>query len=131
MSNELSSGIKISITRSITHVFEQYMESLEWNEAAFSHEAFIHHWKDYIQNHASWYIKVNEDIKTSPDFHEYIASKMNEVIDRILSEAPTKEQIEEIEKLEKQTGKEYTFSCKAEAKYILNKHLSAKEKVNK
>lgn len=41
MYKELSSGIKISITRSISTSFETYLASIGWDEERFSMEDFI------------------------------------------------------------------------------------------
>lgn len=119
MFNELSSGVKISISRSISTVFEQYMEKIKWDENKYNLEDFIQEWKEYINNHASWFEQVNDEIKGDPKFHESLAVKINETIEKILSEDPTPDQEEKIEQLQKELRTDYTYSCKAEAKYII------------
>ncbi|PLS17762.1 hypothetical protein CVD28_08655 [Bacillus sp. M6-12] len=121
MFKDLSSGVKISITRSISTVFEQYMVGINWEESRFSLEAFVAEWQEYITNHASWYNKVDTEIKGNPLFHEELASKINETINKILSEKPTQEQINEIEAIEVKLGKDIPYSCRAEARYVIDK----------
>lgn len=120
MFKDLSPGIKISITRSITTTFENYMNDIGWDENKFSMEKFVDEWRKYINSNSSWYDKISDDIKNNSIFHEELAAKINETIDKILSEEPTKEQMEEIEKLQKELGEEYDFSCKTEAKYVID-----------
>lgn len=121
MFKDLSTGIKISITRSITKSFEDYMSEIGWNEKKFSIENFVAEWRKYINTNASWYDKIDDDQKNDPTFHEELAGKINETIDKILSEEPTQEQMEEIDKLQKALGKEYDYSCKTEAKYVIER----------
>lgn len=120
MFKDLSPGIKISITRSITTSFEQYMSNIGWSESKFNLQHFVNEWREYITNHSSWYDKVSDEMKSNFAFHEELAVKINETIDKILSEEPTKDQINEIEQLQAEVGKEYDFSCKAEAKYLID-----------
>lgn len=121
MFKDLSPGIKISITRSIITAFEQYMNRIDWNESKMDLSAFIADWRDYIQNQASWFDKLESDIKNNPLFHEELAEKINETIEKILSEAPTKAQMNEIDALQKEVREEYNYSCKTEAKYVIEK----------
>jgi hypothetical protein len=121
MFKDLSPGIKISITRSITTAFEQYMNRIDWNESKMDLAAFISDWRDYIQNQASWFDKLDSDIKNNPLFHEELAEKINETIEKILSEEPTKAQMDEIDALQKEVREEYDYSCKTEAKYVIEK----------
>jgi hypothetical protein len=121
MFKDLSPGIKISITRSITTAFEQYMNRIDWNESKMNLAAFIAEWRDYIQNQASWFDKLDADIKNNPLFHEELAEKINETIEKILSEEPTKAQMDEIDALQKEVREEYDYSCKTEAKYVIEK----------
>lgn len=120
MLKDLAPGVKISITRSITTVFEQYMARINWEENKYDLNEFIHEWREYIGNNASWFDKVSEEMKVSPSFHEDLAQKINETIQKILSEEPTAEQIAELEQLQEKTGNEISYSCKAEAKYLLD-----------
>jgi hypothetical protein len=121
MFKDLSPGIKISITRSITTAFEQYMNRIDWNESKMDLSAFIADWRDYIQNQASWFDKLESDIKNNPLFHEELAGKINETIEKILSEEPTEAQMDEIDALQKEVREEYDYSCKTEAKYVIEK----------
>ncbi|MBW9234773.1 hypothetical protein JQK62_21530, partial [Leptospira santarosai] len=84
MYKELPTGVKSSITRSIKTVFENYMASIEWSENRFKMEDFIHAWRIYISESASWTDKVSEECKQDPAFHEEVAKKMNQVIDKTL-----------------------------------------------
>lgn len=104
------------------------MATIDWNEKKFSMNDFMKHWGDYIHSSSSWFNKLDEDIKRNPEFHQELAEKINETIDKILSEEPTKEQMEEIEKLQETLGEEYDYSCKSEAKYLIEK---LKEQIKK
>lgn len=97
------------------------MSEIGWNEKKFSIENFVAEWRKYINTNASWYDKIDDDQKNDPTFHEELAGKINETIDKILSEEPTQEQMEEIDKLQKALGKEYDYSCKTEAKYVIER----------
>ena len=119
MFKDLASGIKISISRSITTSFEQYMGRIGWNEDKFNVEDFIREWKEYIETSASWYGQISDEMKADPVFHEELAVKINEVINKIFTEAPTQAQMEEIESLQTKHGREFDYSCKMEAKYII------------
>ena len=114
----LSSGVKISITRSISTSFESYLASIGWDEEKFSMEDFVGSWRKYFTENAAWFDKVPQEVLVSTEFHEEIAKKIDEVIAKILNEKPTKKQIESIEKMQKQLGTTYTFDCKAEAAYV-------------
>jgi hypothetical protein len=121
MFKDLSPGIKISITRSISTVFEQYMNRIDWNESKMDMAAFLAEWRDYIQNQASWYDKLEDDDKNNPLFHEELAEKIGETIEKILSEEPTEAQMDEIAELQKEAREEFDYSCKTEAKYVIEK----------
>ncbi|NLY78822.1 MAG: hypothetical protein GX072_02610 [Lysinibacillus sp.] len=118
MYKQLSSGVKISISRSISTAFEQYLASIGWNEDKFSMEDFVANWQKYFMENAAWFEKVPQEVLLNPEFHEEIAQKIDDVIAKILNEEPTKKQIESIEKMQKQLGTNYTFGCKAEANYV-------------
>ena len=118
MYKQLSSGIKISITRSISTSFELYLASIGWDEEKFSMEDFAKSWQSYFKENAAWYDKVPHEVLVSEEFHTEVAKKMDEVISKILNEAPTEKQIAEIESLQKQLGTNYSYGCKAEASYI-------------
>jgi hypothetical protein len=131
MFKDLSPGTKISITRSITKSFENYVSEIGWNERKFSMEDFVGEWRKYIITSSSWYEKLSDDIKTNSTFHEQLAAKINETVDKILSEEPTREQIDTIEKLQKELGEEYDYSCKTEAKYVIEQmKIELKKKQN-
>ncbi|WP_068986213.1 MULTISPECIES: hypothetical protein [Lysinibacillus] len=118
MYKELSSGVKISITRSISTSFESYLTSIDWKEERFSMEDFIASWQTYFQENAAWIEKIPADVLMSTEFHEEMAQKIDEVIAKILNEEPTAKQIETIEALQKELGTNYSYNCKAEAAYI-------------
>lgn len=118
MYKELSSGIKSSITRSINTSIELYFASIEWKEERFSMEDLVAYWQSYFQEHAAWYDKVSEDVRTSEEFHTVLANKINESLAKMLNEAPTAEQVEAIDALQKQHGTNFTFDCKAEAAFV-------------
>lgn len=97
------------------------MNSIQWNEDKANIEHFVQEWRKYIVQHASWYEKIDEEIKADPAFHSALASKINQTIDKILNEVPTEEQMAEIETLHKQAGtEEYSYSCRAEARYVID-----------
>ncbi|RTQ89824.1 hypothetical protein [Lysinibacillus telephonicus] len=127
MYKQLSSGVKISITRSISTSFESYLASIGWDEEKFSMEDFVANWQKYFTENAAWFDKVPQDVLVSSEFHEEIAKKIDETIEKVLNEKPTKKQIDSIEKLQKQLGTSYTYGCKAEAAYI---EQLLKEKLN-
>ena len=118
MYKQLSSGVKISITRSISTSFEAYLASIGWDEDKFSMEDFMAYWQNYFKDNAAWIDKVPQEILLSTEFHEEIVKKIDEVIDKILNEEPTEKQKKEIAKLQKQLGTDYQFDCKAEAAYV-------------
>ncbi|MDI7740870.1 hypothetical protein QMK38_02555 [Lysinibacillus fusiformis] len=118
MYKQLSSGVKISITRSISTSFDSYLASIGWDEDKFSMEEFVASWQKYFTQNAAWYDKIPEDVLRSPQFHEELAQKIDEVIAKILSEKPTKKQIDSIEKMQKTLGTNFTYGCKAEAAYV-------------
>ena len=118
MYKQLSSGVKISITRSISTSFEAYLASIGWDEEKFSMEDFMVSWQTYFKDNAAWIDKIPADILLSSEFHAEIAKKMDEVIAKILNEAPTDKQVAEIAKLQKELGTDYKFDCKAEAAYV-------------
>ena len=127
MYKQLSSGIKISITRSISTSFEAYLASIGWEEDKFSMEDFMASWQEYFKTNAAWIDKIPQEILLSTEFHEEIAKKIDEVMDKILTEPPTEKQIETIDALQAQLKTNYSYSCKAEAAYI---EQLLKEKIN-
>ena len=118
MYKQLSSGVKISITRSISTSFEAYLASSGWDEEKFSMEDYMVSWQTYFKDNAAWIDKIPAEVLLSSEFHAEIAKKMDEVIAKMLNEAPTDKQVEAITKLQKQLGTDYKFDCKAEAAYV-------------
>ncbi|MEK3952480.1 MULTISPECIES: hypothetical protein [Psychrobacillus] len=118
MYNELSAGIKSSITRSITKAFEIYMTNIKWDEELFSIEDFVKSWQVYIVESATWFQKVPQEIKESPEFHEEIALKINTIIEKILSEPINEELIASIEIMQEKLDTHFKYGCKAEALYV-------------
>lgn len=96
------------------------MEKIGWDEKKYNIEDFIKQWQVYINEHASWYDKLSDDIKKDPSFHEELAAKINETIQKILSEAPTDEQMKTIENLQRKHNNKDSYSCKMEAKFLIN-----------
>src|SRR4051812_33708730 len=99
MYKQLSSGVKISITRSISTSFESYLASIDWDEDKFSMENFMEYWQKYFTESAAWFDKVPQEVLLSTEFHAEIAKKMDEVIAKLLSEEPTAKQIASIDKM--------------------------------
>lgn len=126
MYKDLTTGVKSSITRSIKTVFENYMASISWDEDRFHMEDFIHQWRIYINESAAWTDKVSDEVKESSVFHEEVAHKMNQVIDKILNEPPSEEQIAGIEIMQEDLNTHYSYACKAEAVYV-GKQLKQKQ----
>ena len=118
MYKQLSSGVKISITRSISTSFEAYLASIGWDEDKFSMEDFMASWQKYFKENAAWIERIPQEVLLSNEFHEEIAKKIDEVIDKILTEPPTEKQIETIDALQAQLNTNYSYSCKAEAAYV-------------
>jgi hypothetical protein len=127
MYKQLSSGVKISITRSISTSFESYLASIGWDEDKFSMEDFMAYWQKYFTESAAWFDKVPQEVLVSTEFHAEIAKKVDEVIAKMLSEKPTAMQVAAITKLQKLLGTNYTYDCKAEATYV---EQLLKEKLN-
>jgi hypothetical protein len=122
MYKNLPQGTKISITRSIHAAFEQYMGKIEWNEEKYDTEEFIREWRRYIENHASWFERLSNEDKADSTFHEELANKINSTIEKIVNEAPTAEQMERLNALLAEKGLDnVTYSCKAEAKYWIER----------
>lgn len=118
MYKNLSPNLKSSITRSITQTFEQYMESIGWNESKFNIEDYMSSWREYITTKALWYSELEDSVKVNPVFHEELAERINKIINRILDEPPTEEQIATIQMKQEKYNTHYTYECKAEAAYV-------------
>lgn len=126
MYKDLSPNLKSSITRSITQTFEQYMTDIGWSEKNFNIEHYIASWKNYITTKALWYAEIPNEMKLDPEFHEQLATRINQVIARILEDPPTDEQIATIQMMQEKLNTHYTYDCKAEAAYVerlLKNHL--------
>ena len=126
MYKELPTGVKSSITRSIKTVFESYMASISWDEERFHMEDFIRQWRTYINESATWTDKVSDEVKESSAFHEEVAKKMNQIIDKILNEPPSEEQVARIEIMQEDLNTHYSYACKAEAVFV-EKQLKQKQ----
>ncbi|WP_019394821.1 hypothetical protein [Priestia filamentosa] len=125
MLKDLPHGVKVSITHSITKAFEDYMSEIKWNESQYSSNAFIDQWKTYIRNNASWFKKIDEAMKESPEFHQELAVKINETIQKVVTEPPTEEQVAQLERLTKEQGNiNVDYSCKAEARFWIRKFVN-------
>jgi len=126
MFKDLSPNLKSSITRSITQTFEQYMSDIGWLEEKFSIDDYIANWREYITTKALWYTKIPDTMKRDPKFHEDLAQRINENIERILSEPPSEEQIASIQIMQEKLNTHFEYACKAEAVYVetkLKNHL--------
>lgn len=122
MFNQLPQGIKISISRSISTAFEQYMKNIEWDEKKYNLQDFINQWREYAEKNASWFDKIDQEIKEDLQFHEDLAKKINETIEKILMEPPTQSQMDELDRLIKKLNiEDIDYSCKAEAKYHIER----------
>lgn len=104
------------------------MTEIGWNESKFNMQSFVDEWRKYITTNASWYDKISDEVKNDPTFHQELADKINETVDKILSEEPTEEQMVEIEKLQRELAEEYDYSCKLEAKYLIDSMKSELKK---
>jgi hypothetical protein len=128
MYKELPATVKRNITRSISNVFEQYMASIHWSENAFKMEDFILEWRNYISESTFWTDKISKECKEHPDFHDEIAKKINQVIDKILNEPPSEDQVAKIEFMQEEFNTHFDYACKAEATYV-ESILKEKQKV--
>ena len=118
MYKELPATVKSNITRSISMVFQQYMASIQWSENNFNMEDFLLNWRNYINESPFWADKVSIECKLHPEFHEEVAIKINQVIDKILNEPPSEDQVAKIEMMQEEINTHYNYACKAEASYV-------------
>lgn len=118
MYKNLSPNLKISITRSITQTFEQYMSDIGWSQKKFKIEDYIASWQQYITTKALWYSEIPDEVKESSEFHEELAKRINTIIERILEDPPTDEQIATIQLMQEKLNTHYEYDCKAEATYV-------------
>ncbi|TAA72908.1 hypothetical protein [Planococcus salinarum] len=121
MYNTLPTSVKSNITRSVTKVFERYMAGIEWKEELYNIDEFLKIWRKYITQDSKWYKELSDEVKTSNEFHEELAQKMNQIITKILHEPPTNEQKERIMVLQKSKDVNIDYSCKAEAAFVESK----------
>ena len=123
MYGSLPQGIKNSITRSIKIAFENYMKNIEWDSEKYSWEDFLDEWKNTFNNGSSWFAKVDSVMKEDSSFHESLATKVTEVVEKMLSEDPTKEQLDALKNISGNIGIGIEeISCKLEAKYYIEKN---------
>lgn len=127
MYKALTPSVKSNITKSISKVFEKYMKRIEWKEESFHLRDFMNTWKTYIENEAKWYKQVPDEVKAAPEFHESIAEKINQTIDRVLKEPPSEEQVARIEIMQESLHTSYDYACRAEADFIENKLKAMKQ----
>ena len=118
MYKNLPPGIKVSITRSITTAFENYMTSIEWDEERFDMNDFIFFWRAFSEEQSTWFAKVEPEVKENTEFHEAIAKRINETIEKILSEPVSEELAAAIEIKQQKLHTSYQYGCKAEAQYV-------------
>ena len=98
------------------------MEMIQWDEKKYDLQEFIGYWRDYAQKNASWFKKIDDEIKSNPDFHEELAAKINEVIEKVLTEPPTEQEMEELDNLIAQLGiADIDYTCRTEAKYHIER----------
>ncbi|AQU80289.1 hypothetical protein ACQKDD_10005 [Planococcus kocurii] len=121
MYKSLPPSVKSSITKSISKVFEKYMTQIEWQEEKYQLVDFLAAWKAYIENEAKWYKQVPEETKLAPAFHESIAERINQTIERIVNEPPSEEQVARIEAKQELLHTSYDYACRAEADFIEEK----------
>ncbi|MDW0114060.1 hypothetical protein QT711_12760 [Sporosarcina saromensis] len=70
------------------------------------------------------------EIKTDHHFHEDLAQRINEGIQRILNEPPSEDQIASIQMMQEKLDTHYTYGCKAEANFVeklLTEHLQKEQ----
>lgn len=118
MFKSLSPNLKSSITRSITQTFEQYMAEIEWDSDRYDMNDFMKRWSEYISEKALWYEKIPDKVKQATEFHEDIAKRINEVIQKVLNEPPSEEQIATIQQMQEELNTQYVYECKAEAAFV-------------
>lgn len=122
MLKNLPRGTKVSITNSVKSAFELYMSNLKWDLESYNWDDFLTVWRKYNEDHASWQSTVEESVLDSEEFHQELATKMNEDITKMLNEDPTEDQIQQIEQLVKELNVEDpSYSCKLEAKYHIER----------
>jgi hypothetical protein len=122
MFQTLPQGIKISISRSIKTAFEQYMKDINWVEDKFDFPEFVQFWRDFSKKNASWFEKVDDEIKRNPNFHEELTQKINETIEKILTTPPSQDEMDKIDNLVRELEiEDVDYSCKAEAKFHIDR----------
>ncbi|WP_461201731.1 hypothetical protein [Anoxybacillus sp. TBDG-1] len=122
MLKRLPHRMKMNMTLSIKKVFERYMASIGWDETKYDAATFMEQWRHYLYNEATWFVELDDAIKTNPQFHEQLAARINEIIDQLVNEPPTDEQIAEINRLVERLGiDDFPYGCKLEAKYHIER----------
>lgn len=103
------------------------MSNIDWSQEKFKIEDYISSWQQYITTKALWYSEISNDVKESPEFHEELAIRINKIIERILEDPPTDEQIATIQIMQEKLNTHYEYECKAQAVYVerlLESHLN-------
>ncbi|MGG3004702.1 hypothetical protein ABEO87_02295 [Geobacillus stearothermophilus] len=122
MLNSLPKEVKISVTRSISSAFEKYMELIQWDDRKYAMEQFLAYWRTYAEENASWFRQLDDEVKRDPRFHEELAEKINDVIEKILNEPPTEQEVQTLNELIEQLGVEDPdYTCKMEVKYHIRR----------
>ena len=104
------------------------MAEIEWNPDHYDMNDFMARWSDYITKKALWYEKIPDNVKHSTEFHEDVAKRINEVIQKVLSEPASEEQIVTIQQMQEKLNTQYVYECKAEAAFVegqLKKQMDA------
>ncbi|MGG3955405.1 hypothetical protein ABEV15_01640 [Bhargavaea massiliensis] len=122
MLKQLPHRMKMNMTLSIKKVFERYMASIGWDETKYNAATLMEQWRHYLYNEATWFAELDDTIKTNPQFHEQLAARINEIIEQLVNEPPTDEQIAEINRLVERLGiDDFPYSCRLEAKYHIER----------
>lgn len=94
------------------------MSDIGWSQKKFKIEDYIASWQQYITTKALWYSEIPDEVKESSEFHEELAKRINTIIERILEDPPTDEQIATIQLMQEKLNTHYEYDCKAEATYV-------------
>jgi len=120
--NNISKGMKVSISHSIKKAFLKYMVEIKWDDAKYDSEQFIQFWLQHSKDNAAWMNEVSKETLEDASFQEQLNEKVNERIKKIIETEPTNEQIDQINVFVKKTGvADIDFCCKAEADYHIDK----------
>ncbi|MCG6172592.1 hypothetical protein JEG43_13180 [Anoxybacillus sp. LAT_35] len=122
MLKQLPHRMKMNITLSIKKVFERYMATIGWDETKYDAATFMEQWRHYLYNEATWFNELDDTMKANPHFHEQLAERINEIIDQLVNEPPTDDQIAEINRLVERLGiDDFPYGCRLEAKYHIER----------